>query len=386
MIPFNRPARTGDELAYVSEAIRSGHIAGDGAFSRRCTDLVKSMFGFPGVFLTPSCTSALEMAGLLCDFQPGEEVILPSFAHVGTANAFVRAGATIVFADSLAGHPNIDPAQLASLVTPRSKAVVAVHYGGVACDMNALHEFAETHKLLLIEDAAHALAARYRDKNLGSCSDFAAVSFHETKNLTCGLGGMLIVNRVDKIERARRIWNQGTNHDEFEAGCAPYYTWIEPGGSFHLSELNAACLYPQLLRCEEMTARRIRLWQTYYDQLLPLQERGFFRLPAIPEFVRHNGHTFYLLAKNVSLRNQLIDYLGERGYQAVFHYLPLHTSPWMTHNGPAPRLPHCEAVANTIVRLPLFDSLTEEGVLEIVQSIRQWLEVLPSSHEPWDRA
>jgi dTDP-4-amino-4,6-dideoxygalactose transaminase len=377
MIPFNKPAQTGNELAYIKEAIRSGHISGNGAFSRKCCGLIKKKFRFAEVFLTPSCTSALEMAGLLCDFREGDEVIVPSFAHVGTANAFVRTGARIVLADSLPGHPNVDPQSVESLVGPRTRAIVAIHYAGMACEMKTLQQLAQSHGLFLIEDAAHALGARYMDQNLGSLSDFAVVSFHETKNITCGLGGMLIVNRSDRIERATRIWNQGTNRREFEDGCTPFYTWIETGGSFQLSDINAAYLYAQLLRFEKITERRIRLWQTYYDHLLPLQASGHFRLPFIPDGACHNGHIFYLLTKNGDLRNQLIQHLGRAGYQAVFHYVPLHASPWMRQSKAVWDRPHSERLANTIVRLPLFDSLTEECVIEIVQAIKQWLDSLP---------
>jgi dTDP-4-amino-4,6-dideoxygalactose transaminase len=376
MIPFNRPSHIGNELGYIKQAIRSGHISGNGEFSRKCSALVKRKFDFAEVFLTPSCTSALEMAALLCDFQAGDEVILPSFTHVGTANAFARAGARIVLADSLDGHPNVDPDAVGDLIGPRTKAIVAVHYAGMACAMEKLQQLAQAHGLFLIEDAAHALGARYRGKNLGSWSDFAAFSFHETKNITCGLGGMLVVNRLDSVERARRIWNHGTNRQEFEDRRIPFYTWIETGGGFQLSDLNAAYLYAQLLRCDQITGRRLSLWQTYYEHLLPLQRRGYFRLPVTPEGAQHNGHIFYLLAENSWLRDQLIEHLGRQGYQAVFHYIPLHASPRMLQNEGVCHLPRCAAVADTIVRLPLFDSLSRECVIEIVLAIEQWVDFL----------
>lgn len=377
MIPFNKPAHIGNELGYMKEAIRSGHISGNGTFSKRCCELLKRKFQFREVFLTSSCTSALEMAGLLCDFREGDEVIVPSFAHVGTANAFVRAGAKIVLADSLPDHPNVDPDFVKSLVGPKTKAIVVIHYAGMACEMMGLKRLAAIHGLYLIEDSAHALGASYMETHLCSWGDFAAVSFHETKNIICGLGGMLVVNRTDKSARATRIWNQGTNRQEFEEGHAPFYTWMETGGSFQLSDLNAAYLYAQLLHFEQITERRLRLWQTYYDNLLPLEERGYFHLPKVPDRARHNGHIFYLLAANQDLRDQLIEHLGSQGYQAVFHYTPLHTSPWVRRNGAVFRLPHCEQVANTIIRLPLFDSLTEACVLGIVEAIKQWLDLLP---------
>ena len=380
-IPFNRPAHTGKELEYMQQAIHSGHISGNGEFSRKCCDLVRKKFNLANVLLTPSCTAALEMAALLCDFQAGDEVILPSFTHAGTANAFARAGATIAFADSLPGHPNLAPASVERLIGPKTKAIVAVHYAGMACAMEQLQRLAQAHGLFLIEDAAHALGASYQGQNLGCWGDFAAFSFHETKNITCGLGGMLVVNRLNSLERARCIWNQGTNRQDFEEGRVPFYTWIQTGGAFQLSDLNAAYLYAQLLHCEEITARRLHLWQTYYEHLVPLQKQGYFRVPLIPEGAKHNGHIFYLLAESGRLRDDLIGHLLHKGCQAVFHYVPLHTSPSMRHNGArcrfSPRhLSDCTKVADTIVRLPLFDSLTEPCVLEIVRAIQQWVEGL----------
>lgn len=377
MIPFNKPVHVGTEILYVTEAIRSGHISGNGPFSRKCCRLLENKFRFRKVFLTPSCTSALEMAALLCDFREGDEVILPSFAHVGTVNAFVRCAANVVLADSLPGHPNVDPDSVKSLLGPRTRAIVALHYAGLACEMETLQALARAYNLFLIEDAAHALGASYLSKNLGAWSDFGAVSFHETKNITSGLGGMLVVNRPDMIDRATRIWNQGTNRQEFEEGRAPFYTWIEPGASFQLSDLNAAHLYAQLLQFDEIAQRRLGLWQAYYDRLLPLQERGYFRLPKIQQFAQHNGHIFYLLMNSTDLRDRLIGHLQEQGYQAVFHYIPLHESPWIRHSGTQPDLPNSVQVANCIVRLPLFDRLTNACVAEIVESIKQWLDLLP---------
>lgn len=372
MIPFNKPCHTGDEVAYIKEAIEFGHLSGDGVFSRRCHELLKSRFGYKEVFLTPSCTAALEMSGLLCDFREGDEVILPSFAHVGTANPFVRAGAKTVLADSLPGHPNIDPASVESLLGPRTRAVVVIHYAGMGCRMEMLREMAQARGLVLIEDAAHAIGASYGGRVLGSWGDFAAVSFHETKNVTSGLGGLLILNRPDAAERARRIWQQGTNRHEFEQGDAPFYTWMQTGGAFQMSDLNAAYLYAQLLRFDEISDRRMRLWQTYYDLLKPLETRGYFRLPEVPEGARHNAHIFYLLLASKALRDDLLRHLNERGYNATFHYVPLHTSPLVRRQRGESHLPNCEKVADTIIRLPLFDSLSAEAATEIAQAVGDW--------------
>jgi dTDP-4-amino-4,6-dideoxygalactose transaminase len=374
MIPFNKPACTGLELTYIEQAIRSGHISGNGPFTKRCHKLIKDKFGFPEVLLTSSGTAALEIAGLLCDFHEGDEVILPSFAHAGTANAFVRAGARVVFADSLGHHPNVDPASIEQHLSPKTRAIVAIHYAGVACDLERLREIARSRNLILIEDAAHALGARYLDQYLGSWADLAAVSFHETKNINCGVGGMLVVNRPDMRERATQIWHQGTNRRDFENGEVPFYSWQRAGGSFQLSDLNAAFLYPQLLQFEEITSRRLQLWQTYYDQLKPLESKGYFKLPQIPEYAEHNAHIFYLLLPNNALRNQLLQYLTDHGCNAVFHYVPLHTSPFGKHNNGALSLLNCERIADTIIRLPLFDSLSTQSVLKIVDTLKNWHE------------
>jgi dTDP-4-amino-4,6-dideoxygalactose transaminase len=372
MLRFNRPAYTGKEVTYIEEAIKSGYLAGDGAFTRRCQETLKQEFGFREVFLTPSCTAAMEMTALLCDLHEGDEVVLPSFSHVGVANALVRSGAKLVFADSRSCHPNIDPEAVETLVGPKTRAIVAIHYAGMACDMKRLREIVDTHDLILIEDAAHALGARYLDRSLGSWGDFAVVSFHETKNINCGLGGMLILNRPGLSNQAMSIWHQGTNRQAFERGETAYYTWVRTGGSFQLSDLNAAFLYPQLLNFREITNRRLKLWQHYYDQLKPLEAKGYFRLPVVPANADHNAHIFYLLIESNELRNQLIHYLNERGVQAVFHYIPLHRSPLVSQNGCTLHLPNCERIADTIVRLPLFDGLSAESVTKIVDAIENW--------------
>jgi dTDP-4-amino-4,6-dideoxygalactose transaminase len=372
MVPFNIPGAAGKELLYLKEAIQSGHISGNGPFSKKCCEFAKRNFGYGEVFLTPSCTSALELAALLCDFHEGDEVILPSFTHAGTANAFIRAGARLVFADSKPEHPNIDADSLETLLGPKTRAVVVIHYAGMACEMERLQRIARSRGLILIEDAAHALGACYMDRSLGSWGDFAAISFHETKNISCGLGGMLILNRPDLVDKARCIWNQGTNRADFERGDVSFYTWVRPGGSFQLSDLNAAYLYPQLLDFQNITARRMRLWQMYYDRLLPLEAKGHLRLPVVPEYARHNAHIFYLLLASNASRNHLIQHLKDRGYQAVIHYIPLHMSPFVRNNGGEQHLPNCERIADTIIRLPLYGSLSAQTVGEIARAIEDW--------------
>lgn len=373
MIPFNVPCSTGEESAYIQQALSVGHISGNGRFTHLCEYLLAQTFDFHNVYLTPSCTAALEMAALLCNFKPGDEVILPSFTHVSTANAFIRAGAVLKFGDCLPGHPNIDPVSVARLIGPKTKAVVVVHYAGIACNMEAFQNLVQAHGLILIEDAAHGLGARYRKQWLGTFGDFAAFSFHETKNINCGQGGVLIVNRKDIQAEVAEIWCQGTNRFSFERGESKYYTWTRPGGAFQLSDLNAAFLYPQLRSIHEINIRRKELWGQYYKALVPLQTPGRFRVPDIPEDANHNAHIFYLLLENNKLRDDLLGYLNRKGFQAVFHYVPLHLSPFALQLFGSYPLPQAENVASHLLRLPLYDSLSPSIIEKILDVIREWV-------------
>jgi len=372
MIPFNIPYSSGKETACMQEAQALGHIAGNGHFTRLCGIAAERLFGYKPVFFTPSCTSALTMAALLCDLRPGDEVILPSFTHPGTANAFLLAGVTLRFADCGPDQPNIDPLSVSRLIGPRTRVLVVVHYAGVACDMAAFRGIAGRHGLWLIEDAAHAIGARFGDEWLGSQGDMAAFSFHETKNITCGQGGMLVVNRPELESRAREIWQQGTNRWDFEQGAVPHYTWTRTGGAFLLPDLNAAYLYPQLCSVNEINAGRMERWRQYYETLLPLQEEGLFRLPQVPVYAWHNAHIFHLLAATPSLRDGLIAHLNRLGIQAVFHYIPLHSSPHGGYSQEDAPLPYADDLASRIVRLPLYNRLSLDEVGRISGAVLEW--------------
>lgn len=369
LIPFNIPCSVGTEKDWVQAAIDNGHISGNGPFGQKVQALLSEAYGFENVFLTHSCTGALEMAAQLCAFQPGDEVILPSFTHVGTANAFVRAGATLVFADCLPDHPNVDPVSVAARITPRTRAIVVVHYAGVGCYMEAFAGLATAHSLLLIEDAAHAIGAKYDDKWLGSFGHFAAFSFHETKNITCGQGGMLVLNDSRFLSQAAVIWENGTNRAAFFRGEVEQYTWVGLGSCFTLSDLNAAYLYGQLLRKDEILGRRLQLWVRYLGALTPLAQAGHFELPVVDEECFANGHIFYLRLPNKSSRDALIAHLRAAGVLAVFHYIPLHSSPFFEEQHRGEALVECDAWSECIVRLPLYDSLLSPQQDQIVQAI-----------------
>jgi dTDP-4-amino-4,6-dideoxygalactose transaminase len=368
-IPFNIPCSLGNEPALVQEAIDNGHISGNGPFTQKVHRIFEKILPAPRVLMTHSCTGALEMAAMLCDFQPGDEVIMPSFTHVGTANAFVRAGATPIFADCLPAHPNMDPESAKALITDRTKAVVIVHYAGVACDPEAFQALCRTHRLLLIEDAAHAIGADYKGKALGTFGDLAALSFHETKNITCGQGGLLVLNQTSFIPLAEQIWENGTNRAAFSRGETDRYTWVAAGGCFTSSDLNAAYLSGQLDRRTEIHLRRLSMWDRYHENLQVLEEKGLLRRPVIFPGCEHNGHIYYLILPDQERRDALLQYLRNHDVHAVFHYIPLHNSPFHPDGAP---LPHCEKHARTLLRLPLFHSLSDAQIDKISASVRNF--------------
>ncbi len=373
LIPFNIPCSIGNEPDLVREAIANRHLSGNGPFTKRVHQVFEGEMGFRQVLMTNSCTAALEMAALLCAFRPGEEVILPSFTHVGTANAFERAGATLIFADSLPHHPNLDPEHVAELIGSRTRAIVAVHYAGVACDMVRLKELAEQHDLLLIEDAAHAIGASYQGKPLGSWGDLGAFSFHETKNLTCGQGGLLLVNAERFQERALRLWENGTNRAAFFRGEIDHYTWVDTGSCFLPSDLNAAYLYGQLVQREQIFARRMELWTAYHDRFAAMgEDQRNFSLPWLSSEGQHNGHIFYLQFGNRSERDAYLKHLSHQNIGAVFHYIPLHSSPHFHSRYEGRPLVNSQYHSETILRLPLFHSLSEEQVEFIFSSVREF--------------
>ena len=364
-IPFNKPHLTGKETQYIYEAVSKGKLSGNGEFTKRCQQFFEEKYGFKKCLLTTSCTDALEMAAILCDIQPGDEVIVPSYTFVSSALAFVRQGAKIVFADSMACNPNIDAEKIEALITPRTKVIVPVHYAGVACDMDRIMEIAEKHNLLVVEDAAQAVDSYYKGKPLGTIGHLSCFSFHETKNIISGEGGMLGINDARFIRRAEIIWEKGTNRAEFFRGEVNKYGWCDIGSSFLPSEVVAAFLWALLESMDEIQAKRKRLWNKYYELLKPLAEQGRFRLPEIPDYATNNAHMFYLVCNSLAERTELIKKLKENGILAVFHYLSLHSSEYYKDKHDGRPLPECDRYADCLVRLPMFYDLAESDVERI---------------------
>ena len=382
MIDFNRPFLTGKETEYIVQAVQTKKISGNGMFTKRCQSFFEQRYGFKKCLLTTSCTDALEMAAILCDVQPGDEVIIPSYTFVSSALAFVRQGAKIVFADSMRNNPNIDADQIEALITPRTKVIVPVHYAGVACDMDKIMQLANKYNLLVVEDAAQAIDSYYNSlpPKGGSCSplgargSFSAFSFHETKNIISGEGGMLVINDEQFIHRAEIIWEKGTNRAEFFRGEVNKYGWVDTGSSFLPSEIIAAFLWAQLEQLDAIQDKRKAIWQQYYDGLKPLAEKGCFSLPVWPDYGTNNAHMFYLVCRNLEERTELINFLKDRDIQAVFHYLSLHKSPYYTDKHDGRELPNCERFADCLVRLPFFFELQTSEVELIIDSINSFFE------------
>ncbi len=361
-VTFNKPFLTGKETEYMVEAVQSQQISGNGPFTKKCHAFFEKRFGFGKVLLTTSCTDALEMSALLANIEKDDEVIMPSFTFVSTANAFVLRGARIVFADSGPLLPHLDPTQIESLVTSRTKAIVAVHYGGVACDMDPLLELAKKHHLFLIEDAAQAVAAFYKNRPLGSLGPFGAFSFHETKNIISGEGGMIAINDKRFENRAEIIWEKGTNRAALSRGEVEKYEWMDLGSSFLPSDLTAAYLYAQLESLDKIQIKRIALWEAYHERLKPLEKKGVVGLPVVPDYATQNGNLFYLLCSNRSERDGLIAYLRKQDIYAAFHYLPLHESPFYRAKHSGRILAHAVRYADCILRLPLYYDLLVDDV------------------------
>ena len=371
-IHFNQPFLTGKETDYIRQAVESGKISGNGLFTQRCQQFLERRYGFRKVLLTTSCTDALEMAAMLAGVGPGDEVIVPSFTFVSTALAFVRQGARIVFADSRADHPNLDLDRVEALITPRTKVLMVVHYAGVACDMDAAMALAQKHNLLVVEDAAQAIDATYRGRPLGGIGHLGTFSFHETKNIIAGEGGALAINDERFARRAEIIWEKGTNRAEFFRGEINKYGWVDVGSSFLPSEIIAAFLYAQLEHLDAIQVKRKQLWQIYFDGLSELAGQGCVALPAIPDGASNNAHMFYLVCRSLAERTALIAHLKDRGIQAVFHYLPLHESPFYAarHDGRA--LPNANRFADCLVRLPMYYGLAADQVAEVCARIRDF--------------
>ena len=371
MIDFNRPHLTGKEAHYMYQAVADGKLSGNGAYTKKCQQFFEERYGFKKCLLTTSCTDALEMAAILCDIQPGDEVIVPSYTFVSSALAFVRAGAKIVFADSMQSNPNIDAEKIEALITPRTKAIVPVHYAGVACDMDRIMEIATRHNILVVEDAAQAIDSYYKGRPLGSIGHLSAFSFHETKNIIAGEGGMLCINDERFIRRAEIIWEKGTNRAEFFRGEVNKYGWVDTGSSFLPSEVIAAFLWAQLELMDDIQARRKHLWELYYTHLSPLASlpNRLIALPSMPEYATNNAHMFYLVCKSLEQRTALIKHLKDNGIQAVFHYLSLHSSPYYMDKHDGRALPECDRYADCLVRLPMFYDLKDEQVIDICNTI-----------------
>jgi len=360
MIPFNKPHLTGKEVHYIYEAVHSGKISGNGIFTKKCHDFFTSTYNFPKVLLTSSCTDALEMSSLLMDIQPGDEVILPTFTFVSTANAFVLRGAKLVFVDSLASEPNMNVELIEGLITPKTKVIVVVHYAGVACDMDVVMSIARKHKLFVVEDAAQAISSYYKGRPLGGIGDFGAFSFHETKNIISGEGGLLTINNSDYYNRSEIIWEKGTNRSAFFRGETDKYGWVDVGSSFLPSEIISAFLYAQLENLNEIQAKRLEIWSTYHEKLSPLAINKKLRLPFIPAYATNNAHMFYLICNSLEERTALIAYLKQHNILAVFHYLSLHKSPYFLDKHDGREMHFADQYAETLVRLPLFYDLSKE--------------------------
>ena len=372
MIPFNKPFLTGKETHYIYEAVNSGKISGNGIFTKKCQKWFEEQYGFKKVLLTTSCTDALEMAAILANIQPGDEVIVPSYTFVSTAIAFVRQGATIIFADSYENNPNIDADKIEALITPKTKAIVPVHYAGVSCDMDKIMELASKYNLLVIEDAAQAIDSFYTGKDgvkraLGSIGHLAAFSFHETKNIIAGEGGMLTINDDRFIERAEIIWEKGTNRSQFFRGEVNKYGWVDTGSSFLPSEIIAAFLWAQIENLDAIQEKRKELWNLYYNGFKKLQSSLNIKLPEVPAYATNNAHMFYLVFNEATGRSNFINVLKENNIHAVFHYLSLHNSEYYQAKHDGRVLINSDKFTECLVRLPLFYELNTSNVLKILE-------------------
>lgn len=386
MIPFNKPYLTGNELKYIKEAVEAGKISGDGAFSKKCHQFFQTRYGFQKCLLTTSCTDALEMAAILMDIQPGDEVIMPSYTFVSTANAFVLRGAKIIFCDSKTDHPGMDEEQIESLITPRTRAIVTVHYAGVACDMDKVMSIAEKYNLYVVEDAAQAIDSYYSGskerKALGGIGHLAAFSFHETKNIISGEGGMLVINDPRFNERAEIIREKGTNRSKFFRGEVDKYGWVDIGSSFLPSEIIAAFLYAQLESLDRIQVKRMELWNAYWEGLAEAEQVGMISRPFIPNYATNNAHMFYIVCKSAGLRDFLISSLKASEVMPVFHYLSLHKSEYYTRSAKSPELINADKYSECLLRLPFYFELGVDDVKSICTLIiRLVKEYAPSLKE-----
>ena len=372
-IPFNKPFIVGKELDNIAQAVAESHISGDGPFTRRCNEWLEKRLGCAKALLTHSCTGALEMAALLCGIGPGDEIIMPSFTFVSTANVFVLRGGVPVFVDIREDTLNIDETLIERAITPRTKAIVPVHYAGVACAMNEIMKIAEQHSLFVVEDAAQALLSIYNDRFLGAIGHLGCLSFHETKNIISGEGGALLINDERFIERAEILWEKGTNRKKFFSGEIDKYTWVDIGSSFLPSELVGAFLYAQLEQAEKIMTVRDRIFEQYLRLLRPLEDKGAVRLPGAESGNNGNGHIFYIITRSLDERGRLIDYLKQKGIWAVFHYVPLHSSPaGIKYGRTAGTMRVTDDLSNRVLRLPVYYEIREEDVEMVAEHLERF--------------
>ncbi len=375
MIPFNKPFIVGKELKYIEEAVKSGKISGDGIFTKKCQDFFQDRYHFSKVLMTTSCTDALEMAAILCEIKEGDEVIVPSYTFVSSANAFALRGAKLVFADSCSDNPNVDPKEIERLITDKTKVVVPVHYAGMACDMAAIMQLAEKHNLLVVEDAAQAIDSYYTfpdgtKKALGAIGHFAAFSFHETKNIIAGEGGMLVINDSTFFERAEIIREKGTNRSAFFRGEVDKYGWVDIGSSFLPSEIISAFLYGQLEHLDEIQAKRIAIWNRYYQELQVVSEQGYIQLPVVLSYATNNAHMFYVVCRSYEERSALIKFMKEHRIHPVFHYLSLNKSDYFLRDNEVVDIPQSDYYTDRLLRLPFYYELSSDEQGKVIEVLK----------------
>jgi dTDP-4-amino-4,6-dideoxygalactose transaminase len=368
MIPFNKPYLSGKEIEYIEEAVKSGKISGNGMFTKKCQSFFEQKYGFKKALLTTSCTDALEMCAILANIKEGDEIIVPSFTFVSTAIAFIRQGAKIIFADSCHDNPNIDVSKIEDLITPKTKAIVPVHYAGIACDMDKIMQLADQYDLIVIEDAAQAVDSFYKGKPLGSIGHMAAFSFHETKNIIAGEGGMITINDEKYIHRAEIIWEKGTNRAEFFRGEVNKYSWVDTGSSFLPSEVTAAFLWAQIENIENIQKKRLTLWNYYYTNLKEWASSNNIDLIKVEEYATNNAHMFYLICHSIEQRKALIEHLKKEEILAVFHYISLHSSPYYCNKHDGRALMNSDKFTECLLRLPMFYELNVNYVVNVLLS------------------
>jgi dTDP-4-amino-4,6-dideoxygalactose transaminase len=371
-IPFNKPFLAGNEFEYIQKAILSGKISGNGDYTKACHQFFKDRFKFERSLLTTSCTDALEMCALLLNLSPGDEVILPSFTFVSTANAFMLRGCTLKFADTLSNIPNISAEATELLITPKTKAIVVVHYAGIACEMEKFQNLAQKYNLCLIEDCAQAVDAYYKEKPLGSFGELSAFSFHETKNIISGEGGMLVVNSQAMFPRAEILWEKGTNRAAYWRGEVDKYTWVDLGSSFLPSELTSAFLFAQLEKLDTIQRKRLAIWGRYFEAFEKPAHEGKFGIVRIPDYATNNAHMFYILCSNLQEREDLINFMKGKGIYLAFHYVPLHSSPFFEGQHNESELPNTRKFSDCLVRLPLYFDLTEAEQEVVISNIEEF--------------